>query len=132
MQIVINATPGCKKNKIKLSREALSALRQYPELVNEYDRDFFGARADLLEHFRMIDNKIVTFKDSDPKARIHPAFVNLVLEMGDAVNCPGSHDDLRVIEIPDDVEWEIAAEDHTGEYIREIRREWHYNGKRKK
>lgn len=55
------------------------------------------------------------------KYRDDSALVRVVEEMGDAAN--GPHAKLRVVEIPDGVEWQI--EEHDGlEHIAEVHRTW--------
>lgn len=53
--------------------------------------------------------------------RNDPLLVQVVEEMGDKAN--GSHSDLNIVEIPDDVEWEIEEYDGI-EWVSEKHRTW--------
>jgi hypothetical protein len=53
--------------------------------------------------------------------RSDPALVQVIEELGKAVN--GSYADLRVVEIPDDVEWHIHEYDGL-EHVAENHRIW--------
>lgn len=55
------------------------------------------------------------------KQRTHPLLIRVVKELGEAVN--GNHAKLKVVEIPDGVEWEID-ECHGLEKINEKHRSW--------
>jgi hypothetical protein len=55
------------------------------------------------------------------KARSDPMIVQVVEELGDKAN--GPHAKLKVVEIPDDVEWEIEEYDGA-EWIAEKHRTW--------
>ena len=55
--------------------------------------------------------------------RDHPLFVEVVEELGS--KCWGDHAELKVVEIPEDVEWEIIEYDGI-EYIAEKHRKWYY------
>ena len=54
-------------------------------------------------------------------ARNDPALVQVVEEMGDKAN--GDHATLKVVEIPDDVEWQIDEYDGS-EWVAEKHRTW--------
>lgn len=54
-------------------------------------------------------------------ARDDPALVQVVKELGSAAN--GGHAKLRVVEIPDDVNWEIEEYDGN-EHVAEVHRMW--------
>lgn len=54
-------------------------------------------------------------------SRAHPLIVRLVEEMGEAAN--GEHARLKVVEIPDGVEWEIDEYDGS-EHVAEVHRTW--------
>lgn len=53
--------------------------------------------------------------------RNDPALIQVIEEMGDKVN--SVYSSLKVVEIPDDVEWEIAEYDGM-EHIQEKHRQW--------
>lgn len=62
-------------------------------------------------------------EDGDSIPRDDPRLVAVVEEMGDAAS--GPHARLKVIEIPDDIEWMI--EEYDGfEWISEAYRTWHF------
>lgn len=54
--------------------------------------------------------------------RCDPILIKVVEEMGQKAN--GQFAELRVIDIPDDVKWEIEEYDGS-EWIREVSRTWH-------
>jgi hypothetical protein len=54
-------------------------------------------------------------------ARDDPYLVKIVSEMGKAAN--GAHADLRIVEVPADVEWDIAEYDGN-EWVAEKHRTW--------
>jgi hypothetical protein len=54
--------------------------------------------------------------------RDDPALVKVVEELGEKAN--GEHANLKVVEIPDDVDW--CVEEYDGsEWIAEVHRTWH-------
>lgn len=55
------------------------------------------------------------------RARSHPLLVRLVEELGEAVNGPCAK--LKVIEVPDGVEWEVSEYDGY-EKVEEVHRSW--------
>lgn len=57
--------------------------------------------------------------------RTSPDLVRCVETLGDEAS--GFCSKLRVVEIPDDVDWEIANYDGI-EWIEEVHRKWYYNG----
>ncbi len=57
----------------------------------------------------------------DRDQRTDPALVACVEKLGEAAN--GAHAKLTVVEIPDDVEWEISAYDGI-ETVAEVHRTW--------
>lgn len=65
------------------------------------------------------DGSIYTFEDSENRA--DPVLVSVVEEMGESAN--GEHADLKVVEIPDGVEFTIEEYDGN-EHIAEKHRTW--------
>lgn len=64
-------------------------------------------------------NKLVFSPDNIERA--DPILIQVVEELGAAAN--GSHAQLKVVEIPDDVQWEIAEYDGW-ENVAEVHRTW--------
>lgn len=65
------------------------------------------------------DNYGRAFREED--GRDDPRLVEVVEQMGDKVN--GQHAKLKVVEVPDDVEWTI--EEYDGyEHVAEVHRTW--------
>jgi hypothetical protein len=60
------------------------------------------------------------FYESDIK-RNNPVLVQVVEELGK--DADGAHAELKVVEIPDDIEWEIEEYDGR-EWVSEIHRSW--------
>lgn len=58
----------------------------------------------------------------DKDFRSHPALVRLVEEIGDAA-CASRVSSLKVVEVPDNIEWEIDEYDGK-EWIAEKHRKW--------
>jgi hypothetical protein len=61
-----------------------------------------------------------TFGDRDI-SRNDPVLIQVIEELGDAAN--GEHAELAIVEIPDDVEWEISEYDGR-EHVAEKHRVW--------
>jgi len=62
-----------------------------------------------------------TFGDRDI-SRNDPVLIQVIQELGDAAN--GEHAELAIVEIPDDVEWEISEYDGS-EHVAEKHRVWY-------
>ena len=90
------------------------------ERVKSLDTDAFHTRTleERQEHNALYHEQ--TFWDGDIP-RDDPALVQVVEEMGPAAN--GNHAELKVVEIPDDVEWEIHEYDGS-EHVAEKHRTW--------
>ena len=113
MKVVINACFGgfCLSEK---------AMKRLIELVNDPK-----LKKELEEHYttRWAGRPKPFMLDSfDPKIpRNHPALVQVVEELGKEAN--GMFAELKVVEIPDDVEWEIEEYDGV-EWVAEKHRVW--------
>jgi len=55
-------------------------------------------------------------------SRDDPVLIEVIEELGDAAN--GDHAELAIVEIPDDVEWEISEYDGS-EHVAEKHRVWY-------
>jgi hypothetical protein len=62
-----------------------------------------------------------TFEENNIK-RNDPVLIQVIEELGDAAN--GEHAELAIVEIPDDVEWEISEYDGS-EHVAEKHRVWY-------
>ena len=62
-----------------------------------------------------------TFEENNIE-RNDPVLIQVVEELGDAAN--GEHAELAIVEIPDDVEWEISEYDGS-EHVAEKHRVWY-------
>jgi len=83
-----------------------------------YERDL---RADGLRLVRFHDGKVICDKHRDPANRTCPALVEAVEQLGGAAN--GQLARLAVVEIPDDVQFEIDEYDGM-EHVAETHRTW--------
>ena len=83
----------------------------------------FGGFSLSNEAARRIRDLKGTTKDIDiwDIERSDPALIQVIEELGKAAN--GSYADLRVVEIPDDVEWHIEEYDGL-EHVAENHRTW--------
>ena len=82
-------------------------VEEYRKLVNQNP----NARA-LFEPLEFYDRRI---------SRTDPVLIQVVEELGDAAN--GDHARLKVVEVPDDVQWQI--EEYNGsEWVAEKHRTW--------
>lgn len=94
MKIVINARHG----GFSLSEEAEILYKRYAMIESDVP---FYARMDIQRNDQYL--------------------VKVVAELGEAAN--GSFADLKIVEIPDDVDWEIAEYDGA-EWVAEVHRTW--------
>jgi len=62
-----------------------------------------------------------TFGEEDIN-RCDPVLIQVIEELGDVAN--GDHAELAIVEIPDDVQWEIAEYDGS-EHVAEKHRVWY-------
>ena len=69
-----------------------------------------------------LENEVVYYLDrDDPGVRTDRILLEIIKESAEA--CNTTHSDLKVVTIPDDVEWEI--EEHAGiEWVSEVHRTW--------
>jgi hypothetical protein len=139
MKVVINKCYG----GFGLSPEALLKMYEYgcEEIAIPVDKFFskedgaFG-KAEQLHRWRAIlkgeakPNAFTTVFTPDCKfvlggirsiSRNHPILIRVVEELGD--DASGRFADLTIVNIPDDVKWEIAEYDGN-EHIAEVHRTW--------
>ncbi len=121
-KIVVNACFGgfgLSDNAIKRYAEikgielVLVPRTQYGKEDWEYHEEHW-ARADVEDE----DDRYFSYYDI---SRDDPALVQTVEEMGDAAN--GGYAELRIADVPDDVEWYIDEYDGI-ETVREVHRTW--------
>ena len=66
----------------------------------------------------------ITFKNSDDVPRDNPGLIKVFEKYGSCICMHACADDLKIVEIPDDVKWEI--EDYDGdEWVSEVHRRWY-------
>jgi len=70
-----------------------------------------------------IDSSDMSYEDAKKLLRTHPRFVECVENLGSA-KASGEHAELKVVEVPDDVDW-IIEEDGGVEWIAESHRIWY-------
>ena len=90
--------------------------------VDNPNERFIGKHwEDMTDEEKSIDNKMYKSIIVDPQDRSDPIMVQVVEELGSEAN--GKFAELKVVEIPDDVKWEIEEYDGD-EWIAEIHRTW--------
>lgn len=79
----------------------------------------FGLSTEAMDRYKFLTNSSITC--SKDIARDDPTLVSIVEELKDYAN--GEFSELKVVEIPDDVKWQIM--DYDGmEWVSEIHRTW--------
>lgn len=101
-----------------------------PQPLNEgeviFDRELTPPTGDMLNDlywkYKGKSSVMQRYWDSWTRdARTHPLILRVIEELGDAAN--GPHADLKIVEIPDGIEWEI--DDYEGtESVSEKHRVW--------
>jgi hypothetical protein len=104
--------PGSKYYEVNKKRIGPDHWRE------SYERDLKGGRLCLT---RFHDGKVISDNHRDDENRTCPALVKVVEELGSAAN--GTFAKLSVVEIPDDVEFEISEYDGN-EHVAEKHRTW--------
>jgi len=113
IEVVINKCFG----GFGLSHEA---ILRYAELTNLNLKSEEGKWKDYEYYINGIEDNDHYFMDRDIK-RDHPALVQVVRELGKRAN--GSCADLKIVEIPVDIDWYISEYDGN-ESIHETHRSW--------
>lgn len=130
MKVVINKCFG----GFGLSDAALKELyKRGSKIIEAHEpKEYYGGREGWEKDFErdkkqtsfmqlvVVDNKIITRKWGD-EHRTDKDLIAIVEKMGTKAN--GRHAELKVVEIPDDIEWEIGEYDGT-EWIDEKHRSW--------
>ena len=95
---------------------------QKPEdrLEQKEDEDFYAMSMDERQAYNK-QYSDETFGVEDI-SRDDPVLIEVIEELGDAAN--GDHAELAIVEIPDDVEWEISEYDGS-EHVAEKHRVWY-------
>lgn len=91
----------------------------------------------MVEHLRQVGfsvdddptNDDFGLKSANPLLwRAHPAVIQAAMRSGDrafsAPSCTGERATSKVVDIPDDVVWEIASGRGGVEFVREVHRTW--------
>jgi hypothetical protein len=130
-KIVINTTYG----GFGLSTEAFEYLIKNKNwTVTRYNDDgsYVDNSAQLAEtkDSRFSIGSVFDFKyhfvdSSDSKIRVHPDVIEVVEILGDKAG--DQFATLRIVEIPEDVQWQIEEYDGL-EWVAEKHRTWHYEG----
>lgn len=90
-----------------------------PSCMDESQPNFYSlSQEEKMERNRIYDEESI---DTCPSNRTDPDLIRVVKELGDAAS--GKYAKLKVIEIPDGVEWEIDEYDGM-ETVREKHRSW--------
>lgn len=127
MKIVINKRHG---GGFSLStaamKRAISESAAGIEIIKGINSDEFcdagdGYEVGTVESTLYKNGTCYTFRDYMEEFRSDPVLVRIVEEMGEAVN--GRYTDLKVVEIPDGIDWEIVEYDGK-EHIAERHRTW--------
>lgn len=87
--------------------------------VKDCEQEFYSMSMDERQEYNRLWSE-QNFYDRDV-ARDDPVLVQVVEELGDKAN--GRYAQLGVVDIPDDVEWEIAEYDGI-EHVAEVHRTW--------
>lgn len=126
MKVAINSCFG----GFNLSEKAHERLIELGWTVTTYGEDhkYVDPTADLVDSssssypsFGGFSKYHGTSKYSQTEFRTHPQVIQVIEEMGKEAS--GSCANLRIIEIPDDIEWEITEYDGF-ERIEEVHRKW--------
>jgi len=80
-----------------------------------------GKEPYLIYYYTTPDRQDHTFFSDRDIPRNDPHLVQVVEELG--LEADGSHADLKVVEIPDDVDWQIEEYDGS-EWVSEVHRTW--------
>ena len=132
MKVVINNCYG----GFGLSDEAERKLYEKgSKMVEACDpKEYYGEREDWEKKFEedkkrtgifgmnVVDGKILHTNNHDEEFRSDPQLVAVVEELGEKAN--GECAELKIVEIPDDVEWTIEEYDGN-EWVAEKHRTWH-------
>lgn len=139
MKVLVNRCYGgfSVSEKTVLLYAKLKGITVYPEVDYGYTVYWTvpeEARAPYLESSAWLASTVEARKASNlfyeentigiyfgHKERVDPIWIAVVEELGKEAN--GTYADLRVVEIPDDVDWEIEGYDGY-ETIREVSRTW--------
>lgn len=112
MKIVINRQFG----GFSLSDKAMDRLKE----LNYTPTEGYGTiEEDLVLKDNIWQNRKYSGYLNIP--RDHPLLIQVVEELGSEAN--GNHATLKVVEIPDGVDWDVEEYDGN-EWIREVSREW--------
>lgn len=105
---------GKSPNEVLGKNQSIARWREYLSGAN---------KRDLFVTVFSVDESLVLYASSlsGDSARANPILVQLVEEMGEAAN--GSCADLKIVEVPDDADWEISEYDGR-EHVAEKHRSW--------
>lgn len=113
-RIVIN----CRYGGFSLSRKAFLLLRELGSTVALAEPDVGEPWSSTFREMRTTDDKAFC----QGIKRDDPLLIQVIEKIG-AIESSGPHCQLKIVEIPDDVDWHVAG--HGGkEYIREKGRQW--------
>ena len=91
--------------------------------IQDDDLDDFMLNSASYCIFVDVDNKCCyDFDRSNDKHRSDTLLIKIVEELGEAAN--GVHSRLKIVDIPDDVDWHIVENNDGSEYVAENHRTW--------
>ena len=99
----------------------LSTRAYKPVNVDDLDDEWFFSSFDTPHPNEEVTNENYRQNNIDPQERDDPVLIQVVEELGSGAN--GRCANLKIVEIPDDVEWEIEEYDGN-EWVAEKHRTW--------
>lgn len=100
---------------LSLSREAIELFLTTKGIDYEYSA-FFGIDVFTIGKCQRFYTQNIERDD--------PVLVSIVRQLGDKANGSSEFCSLKIVEIPDGVQWEIAPDDDGSECVAEVHRVW--------
>jgi len=134
MRVVINKCHGgfgisvdALYELIKMNSDIVTKMpiEEYTHDVDRTKKEFESFKNGFMKHKCLeilFDGKYIYFMNRHAESvRCHPDLINIVEKLGDAAN--GASAKLKIVKIPDDVEWTIEEYDGL-EWVAEKHRTW--------